>query len=278
MPSRAVLITGCSTGIGKHTAIRLARAGHPVYATVRRPEDGTELTAAGCHVLTMDVRDEASTAEAVAAVEAAEGAVGVLVNNAGYAPSGAVEAVPLDAVRAQFETNVFGYLRMAQLVLPGMRRQRQGRIINVSSLAGEVVFPGAGIYAASKHAVEALSDALRFEVRGFGVHVSVIQPGPIRTGFTSTATTSMPKPTGPDDPYAAFHAAVAKADADTDNSAIAGKPEHVAAAIAAAVTARRPKPRYRVTAVAHLMPAVHDLLPDRVFDAFLRTQASPPSA
>ncbi len=124
---------------------------------------------------------------AVAAVEAEHGSVGALVNNAGYAVSGAIEAVSLDAVRTEFETNVFGYVRMAQLVLPGMRRAGKGRIINVSSVAGRVTCPGAGAYAASKYAIEAISDALRFEVRGFGIQVIVIEPGPIRTEFTATA-------------------------------------------------------------------------------------------
>src|SRR5205823_8096418 len=128
----------------------------------------------------------------VAAVEEREGAVGVLVNNAGYAVSGAIEAVAIADVRREFETNVFGYARMAQLVLPGMRRQGWGRIVNLSSVAGRVTMPGAGYYAATKFAIEALSDALRFEVKGFGVRVAIVEPGPIRTRFTETANAGMP--------------------------------------------------------------------------------------
>jgi NADP-dependent 3-hydroxy acid dehydrogenase YdfG len=164
--SKAVLITGCSTGIGHTTAERLVRAGWTVYATARKPETLTDLQGLGCHTLALDVTDEHARAAAVAEVEKAEGAVGVLINNAGYAQSGAVESVPIERVRRQFETNVFGLVRMCQLVLPGMRRQRWGKIVNVSSMGGKLTFPGGGFYHATKHAVEAISDALRFEARG----------------------------------------------------------------------------------------------------------------
>src|SRR4051795_6076398 len=176
-PSRAVLITGCSSGIGRATAERLARAGYTVYATARKPESIADLEGAGCRTLALDVTDEESMSAAVRTVEEAEGAVGVLVNNAGYSQSGAVESVPMDAIRRQFETNVFGLVRMCQLVLPGMREQHWGRIVNISSMGGKFTFPGGGVYHATKHAVEALSDALRFEVAGFGVKVIVIEPG-----------------------------------------------------------------------------------------------------
>src|SRR3712207_7285561 len=128
---------------------------------------------------------------AVEEVERAEGAVGVLINNAGYSQSGAVEEVPMEKVRRQFETNVFGLVRLCQLALPGMRRQGFGRIVNLSSMGGRLTFPGWGFYHASKYAVEALSDALRFEVRGFGVEVVVVEPGLIRTSFAQTAVSSM---------------------------------------------------------------------------------------
>src|SRR3954467_5324222 len=128
--SKAVLITGCSSGIGRATAEHLTGKGWTVYATARRPESIADLEAKGCRTLALDVTDEASMAAAVGAVEEAEGAVGVLVNNAGYSQSGAVEDVPLDVVRRQFETNVFGLVRMCQLALPGMRRQGWGKIVN----------------------------------------------------------------------------------------------------------------------------------------------------
>jgi NAD(P)-dependent dehydrogenase (short-subunit alcohol dehydrogenase family) len=271
----AILITGCSSGIGEATASRLAAAGRTVYATARRGESLSELEQAGCRTLAVDVTDDASARAAVEAIEAEHGSVGALVNNAGYAVSGAIEAVPLDAVRAEFETNVFGYLRMAQLVLPGMRRAGRGRIVNLSSVAGRVTMPGAGAYAASKYAIEAISDALRFEVRGFGVDVIVIEPGPIKTNFTSTANAGLGADGG--GPYAEYHAAVAKADAETDESFIAGSAEQVARTIERALSASRPRPRYRVTAIARVLPAVRGTLTDRGFDGFLRTQVKPPS-
>src|SRR3954453_14537328 len=189
--SKAVLITGCSSGIGRATAEHLAEKGWTVYATARRPESIADLEAKGCRTLALDVTDEASMAAAVGAVEEAEGTVGVLVNNAGYSQSGAVEDVPMDVVRRQFETNVFGLVRMCQLVLPGMRRQRWGRIVNVSSMGGKLVFPGGGFYHGTKFAVEAISDALRFEVRGFGVDVVIIEPGLIKTEFGNVAAGSV---------------------------------------------------------------------------------------
>src|SRR3954452_2042856 len=205
-PSKAVLITGCSSGIGRATAKRLAGGGHAVYATARRLESIADLEGPRCKTLALDVTDEASMAAAVKAVEEAEGAVGVLVNNAGYSQSGAVESVPMDAVRRQFETNVFGLVRMCQLVLPGMRAQHWGRIINISSMGGKVVFPGGGFYHGTKFAVEAISDALRFEVKGFGVDVVIIEPGLIKTEFGTAAVSSL-EPTS-DGPYADFNNAV----------------------------------------------------------------------
>lgn len=270
----AILITGCSSGIGRATAEHLARAGHPVYATARSLDSVEDLKASGCRTLALDVLDEESMSAAVQAVESEQGAIGTLVNNAGYAVSGAIESVPIDAVRKEFETNVFGYVRMAQLVLPGMRRTGRGRIVNLSSVAGRVTMPGAGAYAATKYAIEALSDALRFEVRGFGVQVIVVEPGPIRSAFTATANAAIPP--GGEGPYGTYHAAVAKGDAETDESFLAGSPEQVAKTIERAITAERPRPRYRVTPIARVLPALRGTLGDRGFDAFLRTQIKPP--
>ncbi|MGH2800727.1 MAG: SDR family NAD(P)-dependent oxidoreductase, partial [Thermoleophilaceae bacterium] len=149
--SKAVLITGCSTGIGRATAERLAGAGHVVYATARRADAIAVLEAAGCRTLALDVTDEESMRAAVECVVAEQGAVGVLVNNAGYSQSGAIESVAIDAVRRQFETNVFGLVRMCQLVLPGMREQGFGRIVNISSMGANFTFPGGGAYHATKY-------------------------------------------------------------------------------------------------------------------------------
>lgn len=217
---------------------------------------------------------------AVSAVEQAEGAVGVLVNNAGYSQSGAIETLPLERFRDQFETNVFGLIRMCQLVLPGMRRQGRGRIVNVSSMGGRLTFPGGGAYHATKHAGEAISDALRFEVRGFGVEVVLIEPGLIKTRFGETAVGSIAAAaTEGEDPYADFNAAVGAATAGAYEGPLArlgGGPETVARAIERAISARRPKTRYKVTPSARLVLALRRLLPDRAWDASLRSQFPAP--
>ena len=266
--SRAVLVTGCSSGIGRATAERLAAAGFTVYASARRLEAVESLS--GCRALQLDVTDEASMRAAVARIEQEEGAVGVLVNNAGYSQSGAVEEVPPAAAHRQFETNVFGPMRLTQLVLPAMREQRWGRIVNVSSMGGELTFPGGGWYHASKHALEALSDALRFELAGFGVDVVVIQPGLIRTGFAQAALGSIEVGDGP---YGRFDAAVGAATAGAYDGAFArrlgGGPETVAKVIERAVTAKRPRTRYRVTPSAHLFITLRRLLGDRGWDALV---------
>jgi NAD(P)-dependent dehydrogenase (short-subunit alcohol dehydrogenase family) len=272
--SKAVLITGCSTGIGRATAERLAARGWTVYATARKLESIEDLKGKGCRTLALDVTDEQSMRGAVEQVEAAEGAVGVLVNNAGYSQSGALETVPLDQVRRQFETNVFGLLRMCQLVLPGMRNQRFGRIVNLSSMGGKLTFPGGGAYHATKFSVEALSDVLRFEVAGFGVDVVVIEPGLIRTNFGEAAVGSMSDVPSDDGPYAKFNAAVAA----TTANAYAGPMRHlgagpgaVARTIEKAISKRRPRARYAVTASAHVLLAQHAILPDRAWDAVVGT-------
>jgi NAD(P)-dependent dehydrogenase (short-subunit alcohol dehydrogenase family) len=278
--SKAVLITGCSSGIGRSTAEHLAAKGWTVYATARRLESIADLQEKGCRTLALDVTDEASMAAAVGAVEDAEGAVGVLVNNAGYSQSGAVEDVPLDVVRRQFETNVFGLVRMCQLALPGMRRQGWGKIVNVSSMGGRLVFPGGGFYHATKYAVEAISDALRFEVAGFGVDVAIIEPGLIKTSFGDTAAHGVGEATAADGPYAEFNAAVAKATAEVYEEGglarLGGGPETVARAIEKAISRRRPKTRYKVTPSARIALATRRLLPDRGWDAFLRAQFPSP--
>jgi len=271
MANDSVLITGCSSGIGHATAERLARGGHNVYATARRLDSIADLEQAGCRTLALDVTDEESMRAAVAAVEEADGAVGALVNNAGYSQSGAVETIPMDDLRRQFETNVFGLVRMCQLVLPGMRREGRGRIVNISSMGGRLVFPGGGAYHGTKYAVEAISDALRFEVRGFGVHVSIVEPGLIKTSFGETAHGSVPQADGP---YAQFNAAVAKTTAEAYEgplSKLGAGPDAVAKVVEKAITSRRPRTRYPVTASARFFIAQHALLPDRGWDALVRT-------
>jgi NADP-dependent 3-hydroxy acid dehydrogenase YdfG len=272
--SKVVLITGCSTGIGAATAAHLADNGFIVYATARRPETLTDLEGRGCRTLALDVTDEASMAAAVAKVEADEGAVGALVNNAGYSQSGALETVPLESIRRQFETNVFGLIRMCQLVLPGMRRAGGGRIVNIGSMGGKLTFPGGGVYHATKYSVEALSDALRFEVQGFGVKVVLIEPGLIVTDFAKTAVASVDNATT-DGPYAKFNAAVAKGtDAVYKGPMrfLGGGPDAVAKVIERAISSGNPRPRYTVTPSAKLAITQRRLTPDRVWDLAMRAQ------
>lgn len=277
--SRAVLITGCSTGIGRATALRLAKAGHTVYATARRAESIADLRAAGARTLALDVTDEASMVAAVDQVVAEQGAVGVLINNAGYSQSGAVETLSMDDLRRQFETNVFGLVRMCQLVLPEMRRQHWGRIVNISSMGANFTFPGGGAYHASKYAVEAISDALRFEVKGFGVDVVVVQPGLIRTEFASTAQTGL---TTDDGPYAEFNASVGAATEDAyakgPLAKLGGDADSVAKAVEKAITAKHPPIRMRVTPSAHVLLGLNGIMSDGMWDRFLAGQFPRPGA
>jgi NAD(P)-dependent dehydrogenase (short-subunit alcohol dehydrogenase family) len=279
-PSKAVLVTGCSSGIGRASALRLARSGWTVYATARRPETIAELGEAGCHTLALDVTDEDSMHAAVEAVEQAEGAVGVLINNAGYSQSGAIETVPMDAVRRQFETNVFGLVRLTQLVLPKMRAQRWGKIVNVGSMGGRLTFPGAGHYHATKHALEALSDALRFELRGFDIDVILLEPGLITTEFGEAASASMAGlEDSREDPYAHFNATVAAVTAGAYEGPmrlLGAGPERVAKVIERALARRHPPARITITASAKLSIATRRLLSDRAWDAAMRAQFPQP--
>jgi NAD(P)-dependent dehydrogenase (short-subunit alcohol dehydrogenase family) len=251
-----------------------------VYATARKTETLSDLEELGCRALALDVTDDGSMRAAVEVVEQEHGAVGVLINNAGFSRSGAVETVPLAEARLQFETNVFGPLRLAQLVLPAMRAQGQGKIVVIGSMGGRLTFPGGGWYHATKYALEALSDALRFEVAGFGVDVVLIEPGFIRSGFSQAAAATIETPAGRrpsgDDPYASFTAGlIASTRGVYDRgplARLAGTPDDVAAAVLEAITAARPKARYPVTASARLLLAARRLLPDRGWDAFLARQ------
>ena len=278
--SRAVLITGCSSGIGAATAARLAEKGWIVYATARRPETLGDLEAKGCRTLALDVNDEASCRAAVDRVVEEEGAVGVLINNAGFSQSGAVESIPDDRVRAQFETNVFGMLSMCRAALPSMRAQGWGKLVNISSMGGEFVFPGGGVYHATKYAIEALSDALRYELAGFGVDVIVIQPGLIKSDFSTRTVAEIDAVAADAGPYAAFNAAVATASKEAYEKGLVarlgGPPEAVAEVIEKAISAEKPKTRYKVTPSARVMMTLHSLAGDRGWDRICRTSFPQP--
>jgi NAD(P)-dependent dehydrogenase (short-subunit alcohol dehydrogenase family) len=279
--SKSVLITGCSSGIGHETARHLAAKGWTVYATARRPETLADLAEAGCKTLACDVTDEASMRACVDAVVEAEGAVGVLVNNAGYSQSGAVESIDLDSIRRQFETNVFGLIRMSQLALPGMRDQGWGRIVNVSSMGGKLTFPGGGIYHATKYSVEAICDAMRFEVAGFGVAVVCVEPGLIVTGFGDAAVSSLTQGVAAEGPYGEFNAEVGQATAGVYKGPmrrLGGGPETVARTIEKAISARRPRPRYKVTPSARLAIAQRRMVSDRMWDRAMATRFPRPKS
>ena len=284
-PSKAVLITGCSSGIGRATALRLVRSGWTVYASARRLESIAELQSAGCRTLALDVTDEESMRTALDTVEQAEGAVGVLINNAGYSQSGAIETVPMEAVHRQFETNVFGLVRLTQLVLPKMRAQRWGKIVNLGSMGGRLTFPGGGYYHATKHALEAISDALRFELRGFGIDVILLEPGLITTEFGEAATASMTAIEGADgdgsetSPYGRFNATVGAVTAgayDGPMRHFGAGPERVAKVIERAITRSHPPARITITASAKVLLATRRLLGDRAWDAAMRAQFPQP--
>jgi len=263
-----VLITGAATGIGRVTAETLAAAGHTVYATARRPSTLADLEAAGARTMALDVTDEDSMKAAVTAIEAEHGAVGTLVNNAGYGVYGPVEEVPMDDVRREFETNVFGLGRMTQLVLPGMRAAGRGRIVNVSSMGGRPVYPTGGWYHASKYAVEAMSDALRVEVKPFGISVVLVEPGLIRTEFESVASGGLAATA--DGPYAALRAQSDEVMRRGYRSRLGAEPSAVASVIADVVTATHPRSRYVVTPAAKAQVQLRRFGGDRVWDAFVR--------
>ncbi|MGH2834851.1 MAG: SDR family NAD(P)-dependent oxidoreductase [Solirubrobacteraceae bacterium] len=292
--SKAVLITGCSSGIGAAAAQRLAERGFTVYASARRLESIESLRAFGCKLLQLDVTDEASMRAAVETVVAEQGAVGALVNNAGYSQGGPIEQVSMESVRRQFETNVFGLIYLTRLVLPAMRAQHWGRIVNIGSMGGRLTFPGGGLYHATKHSLEAISDALRFEVAGFGIGVTLIEPGLITSDFAKTAVATVAETdgssvsgeaasdandNGAENPYRAFNAKLAAMTVGVYESPIrhlGGSPEVVAKAIEKAITRRKAPTRMLLTPSAHLTVLQRKLLPDRLWDATMRSQLPQP--
>lgn len=268
MKQKIILITGASSGIGFDAAQTLARQGHKVYAAARRTELMQPLKADGITPLSLDVTDEESMQRCVQAVLDKEGRIDVLVNNAGYGWFGAIETTPMDEARSQQEVNVFGLARMCQLVLPAMRKQGSGRIINTASIAGKIVLLYGGWYNVSKFSVEALSDALRMEVKPFGIDVSIIEPGGIKTDWGIIAARHL-RESSAGTPYEAS----ATTEADTLNKAYSGpwlsSPRVITRAISRAVNSRRPKTRYRTGRFAHIGVFFHWLLPTRWWDAVM---------
>src|SRR5215469_4181455 len=263
-----VLVTGASSGIGRATATEFARQGHLVFAAARREEvlAGLAATSPNIQAVGLDVTDEGSVRRAWATVEAATGGAGVdvLVNNAGFALPGPVEILGGPEVQRQFATNVFGLLTVTRAVLPVMRARKSGRIINISSLVGRATFPGMGVYGATKYAVEALSDALRQEVAGFGIKVVIIEPGFVTTNIGEAADASTAAGQGIPQAYADMAARGSRYLAAQIAKGIAA--EHVAATIVKAAGQPNPRLRYVVPAGARPLIALLTSLPGRLAD------------
>ena len=266
---KVILITGASSGIGYEAARGLAERGHHVYAAARRTELMEPLRPLGVIPLKMDVTDEASMQEGVSRVLEAEGRIDILINNAGYGYLGAIETVPLDEARRQLEVNVFGLARLCQLVTPSMRAQGGGRIVNTASVAGRSVMQYGGWYNVSKYSVEALSDALRVELKPFGIDVAIIEPGGIKTAWGHIAADHLAESTK----GTAYEATAANEAALMDwmyDSKWLSKPSVVARAIVRAAESKRPKARYKVGFGAGAIVFFHWLLPARWWDAMNR--------
>ncbi|MGW6283332.1 oxidoreductase [Kribbella sp. NPDC055071] len=276
MSSKTALVTGASSGIGAATARKLHELGYVVYGAARRLDKMKDLADQGIRLIELDVTDEDSLQAAVRRIHEETGRIDVLVNNAGYGSYGAVEDVPLSEARYQFEVNVFGAARLIQLVLPGIRAQRSGTIVNVSSMGGKIYSPFGGWYHGTKFALEALSDCLRLETRPFGVNVVLIEPGGIRTEWGGIAAGNLRK-TSSSGPYAAQADAMAGSMDSEASERRNSPPEVVADTIAAAVSARHPRTRYATGFAAKPLIALRHLLPARAFDAVIRRATGLPA-
>ena len=266
---KVILITGASSGIGFDAAQALASRGHKVYAAARRVERMEGLKALGIEVVKMDVTDERSMMEGVKYVLEKEGRVDVLVNNAGYGFFGAIETVSMEEARRQMEVNVFGLARLCQLVLPAMREQGYGRIINTSSIAGRSVFYFGGWYHVSKYSVEAFSDALRMEMKPFGIDVSMIEPGAIKTDWGLIAADHL-RDSSKGTPYEGDAARWSGTMRHFYESKLLSRPSVITRQVIRAVESRHPKARYRKGRLSGTTVFFHWLLPARWWDALMR--------
>lgn len=267
--TKVILITGASSGIGFEAARMLARQGNKVYAAARRVERMEPLRSDGVVPLKMDVTDEASVESAIAQIISAEGRIDVLVNNAGYGYFGAIETVPMEEAFKQLDVNVFALARLSRMVLPYMRSQGSGRIINTSSIAGKLVMLYGGWYHVSKYSVEAFSDALRMEVKPFGIDVALIEPGGIKTDWGLIAADHL-RSSSAGTVYEATAAKEAAMLQKGYSGNFLSSPEVVARAICRAALSRRPKARYRVGRFAGMGVFMHAILPARCWDALMR--------
>ena len=266
---KVVLITGASSGIGYMAAKLLAEKGNIVYGAARRVEKIEELVPFGVIPVRMDITDESSIRSCVEKIISEQGRIDVLVNNAGYGYYGAIETVAIEEAKKQFDVNLFGTARLTQLVLPYMREQHNGRIVNVASIAGRMTLYLGAWYHASKYALEAFSDALRMEVKPFGIDVSIVEPGGIRTDWGLVAADNLIASS-----CGSVYEKHAVNQAGLMRSAYSGnmlsKPELIAGAIVKAVSSRRPKCRYTLGRGAFSLLLLHGILPSRVWDSIVR--------
>ncbi|SDJ53274.1 SDR family oxidoreductase [Natronorubrum texcoconense] len=267
---KSVLITGCSSGIGRATAEAFLANDWQVFATARNPDDITALEDAGCTTFALDVTDPDQVARAVERVVDDAGAIDCVVNNAGYAQMGPMEDISTSDLHRQFDVNVYGPHRLVRAALPHMRAQGAGRIINVSSVVGRISFPGSGAYAGSKHALEAMSDSLRAEVEEFGIDVTVIEPGPVETNFTDRVDEELPE----SERTPAYETLYELYDemqliGGGSGGPFASEPKDVARAILESATAPEPPARYPVGPLAQYGVYAR-FLPDALRDAGYR--------
>ncbi|MFA6102047.1 MAG: oxidoreductase [Victivallaceae bacterium] len=265
---RNVLITGASSGIGKALAFRLLGEGWKVFAVARRISRLNDLKEKGAIIVEMDLTNEESVINGIARIQKEAGTIDILINNAGYGEYGSIEEVSTEVAKKQFEVNVFGLVRITRQVLPQMRENRYGKIINISSMAGKATAPMGGWYHASKHAVEALSDALRMEVRPFGIDVIVIEPGAVKSEWADIAKENLLKTSG-HGPYIRYAEAVASLIDKFYAGSKPAAPEKIADVIIKAIAAKKPSPRYVATIDAKKFIFFKWLLTDRMFDRLL---------
>lgn len=272
MTERSILITGASSGIGEHAALALKARGWRVFATARKEADLERLATAGLMALPLDYTDEASIAAAAAFVlDATGGHLDALFNNGAYGQVGAVEDLTTDLLRRQFEANFFGWHSLTRAILPAMRRQGSGRIIQCSSVLGFVAGKYRGAYVASKHALEGLTDTLRIELAGTGIHVVLIEPGPIESRFTANALANFRATIDiAGSPHRAdYEAQLARLTGSRKPSRFKRGPDAVTAALVRALESERPRLRYRVTLLTEAAAAMKRLLPARMLDGII---------
>ena len=268
---KVALITGASSGMGKSTANILHSQGYIVYGAARRTDEMNDLKAKGMGVVALDLTNDESIVEAVNTILEKEGRIDILINNAGYGSYGAVEDVPLEEARRQFEVNLFGMARLTQLVLPSMRKQKSGRIVNISSMGGKIYTPLGAWYHATKHAVEGWSDCLRLELKDFGIDVVVVQPGGIKTAWGEIAAENL-KNTSSKGAYASFANKVAENTLKMYTGKQLTRVDVLGYTIAKATTDRKPKTRYVKGYMARPAMAVRKWFGDKLYDKVIMSQ------